>query len=812
MNLSLGMILFSMIWVPAAEPGERVAASAGPHDSTFPRYVGVSGCQECHGGDPKESVGPFPGKLCPSEGLIEHALAFQRLTTNTALSIAKLSGEIALPTQSRICLSCHSTAADEGARWTTETFRFENGVQCEACHGPGEMHVANARAGRFSGAPPGPLQIRRGDANECKICHWEKPSHVEVVRRGFRLEPADSLYKTPVGLAVSPDGGHLFVVCQNANSIVKMDLKTRRLVAEAPVGRRPHAVALSPDGATAYVANRMSGTMTILETRNLALIREIVVGREPHGVAVDAVTGRVLVANTGEDTLADVDPDLFRVKRRFLMGSSPWSVAVDSTARRAYVTNVRPRLGAFRESHVSELTIVDLDSETVVDRISVRDANMLQGIGVAKNGTPALFTLMRTKNLIPTTRTAQGWVTTHGLGVLGPDGRVDQVLLDARADAFADIFDVAMSPDGATAVAVSGGCNEAALIDVGELLAFLQETPEPERSVDLPNRLGVSRRFIRGRIPVGRNPRAVAFSPDGRFAYTTNALDDSVSVLDVAAASVIATIPLGGPSEITTLRKGEQLFHDAGITVGRQFSCQSCHPDGHLNGLTFDIEADGVGLHPADNRTLQGIFDTVPFKWEGTNPSLQHQCGPRFAVFFTRQLPYTPGDLNALVLYMTTIERPPNRFREPDGLTLAQRHGKEVFERTHRNNGEPIPEVHRCTHCHNGAYRTNRETSMVSTTMWFDSFVDVDLSEHLLNSEDFGELGSYYFIDAGVKPKVLDAPHLTNIADGPPFLHNGAANTLEEVWTRFNMTDRHGATADLTRQQLNDLIAYLKAQ
>jgi cytochrome c peroxidase len=57
-----------------------------------------------------------------------------------------------------------------------------------------------------------------------------------------------------------------------------------------------------------------------------------------------------------------------------------------------------------------------------------------------------------------------------------------------------------------------------------------------------------------------------------------------------------------------------------------------------------------------------------------------------------------------------------------------------------------------------------------------------------------------------------DIPHLTDIATSSPYLHNGAAQTLEEIWTRFNMINRHGATHGLTRQELNDLIAYLKTQ
>ncbi len=57
---------------------------------------------------------------------------------------------------------------------------------------------------------------------------------------------------------------------------------------------------------------------------------------------------------------------------------------------------------------------------------------------------------------------------------------------------------------------------------------------------------------------------------------------------------------------------------------------------------------------------------------------------------------------------------------------------------------------------------------------------------------------------------LFDVPHLTNIYDSAPYLHNGASETLEEIWTRFNPEDRHGFTNDMTKDQLNDLIEFLK--
>ena len=41
-------------------------------------------------------------------------------------------------------------------------------------------------------------------------------------------------------------------------------------------------------------------------------------------------------------------------------------------------------------------------------------------------------------------------------------------------------------------------------------------------------------------------------------------------------------------------------------------------------------------------------------------------------------------------------------------------------------------------------------------------------------------------------------------------MHDGRAKSLEEIWTIYNPFDTHGMTNDLTKDELNDLIEYLK--
>lgn len=796
-------------------------------ESQLPRFVGTEACLSCHVAAPispgkktdkaagKEAAAEVIGhadrgkqRPCAVPTVPDHKNAYAALTTPIAAEVAMLSGIHDSPATAQICLACHATGADEGPRWWNPSFRLADGIQCEACHGAGSLHVAMHRGENHDNNTRD--SIRPGARWQCEACHYDRPSHRMVLQEGFHRAPADRLYKTPVNLALSADGRLLFVPCEQSNSLIIVDTGAGQVVAEVPVGKRPHGVAIDPSRPRVYVTNRISNSLSVIDTASRNVVTEIAVGAEPHGVITDPAGRWIFVLNTAENTVSVVDAERLNEVRRLTAGRGPWSVALGGGGKVAYVTNVRPNLGRFRDPPDSEITVLDTRRAVVSQRLDAPETNMHQGVAFSAAKHVALFAMMRTKNLVPITRLAQGWTITNGIGVIRPDGRVDQVLLDTPNDYFPDPIGVAVSPDGHRAVVTSGGSNQVAVIDVDELLKTIESTPEPARSDVLPNHLGMSDMFVIRRIRVGTNPRAVVFAPDGRLAYVANALDDSISVIDMNTLDVTGTIELGGPAEISELRRGERIFHSADHTFGNQFSCRSCHPDGHTNGLTFDIEADGIGFHPVDNRSLRGILDTGPFKWEGTNPTLNRQCGPRLARYFTRLAPYTQDELTPLVRYMCTIEEPRNRYRDPHGLTEAQRRGKAVFERTRTNAGVPIALDGQCAFCHSGGLLTNRRTADAGTTLWFDAVVDADTND-LFNTEQYGELGNYYFIDSGTPTKAFDVAHLRNICDSPPYLHDGGAATLEEIWTRFNIVDRHGVSSDMTRQQLNDLIAYLKA-
>jgi len=47
---------------------------------------------------------------------------------------------------------------------------------------------------------------------------------------------------------------------------------------------------------------------------------------------------------------------------------------------------------------------------------------------------------------------------------------------------------------------------------------------------------------------------------------------------------------------------------------------------------------------------------------------------------------------------------------------------------------------------------------------------------------------------------LFDTAQLVNTALTAPYLHDGRAATLEEIWTLYNPHDQHGRTNDLTKE------------
>lgn len=605
------------------------------------------------------------------------------------------------------------------------------------------------------------------------------PCHVLPRTEGPLTRLWQRSYLSPLQMAITSDGTLLIVTAEEANALLVVDVEKGIVIDSIPVGTQPHSVVLSATENTAYVTNRRDGTVSVVDL-DRGLEREVLeIGSEPAGLALDATGTTLFVANSNANEVVVYDLTDGRVIKRVSAGRHPYTVRRTPNGSTILVTNRITDPVAYRTPPRTEVTVIDERTRRVVRRIVLDEAHIVEGLAVVPDGSIALATVVRPKNLLPATQVAGGWMMTFGLAVIDlQTGHVVQVLLDDLNQFYADPYDIVITPDGDRAFVSHAGADVVTAIDLRALRSLLAAA-SPDDLESLANNLGASEAYVEARIAVGQNPKGLALSPDGTRLYVAERLADRIAVIDVDKLTVTGSIVLGD-QPTTFLRRGQQLFHNAGQTYQEQFSCRSCHPEGNTDGLTYDLEPDGLGRNIVNNISLRGLEGTAPFKWTGKNRSLYEQCGVRFAKWLTRAAPYSDYDLRALVGYIRSLRHSPNRHDNDQGPTAAQLRGEAIFERTVTNDGTPIPPRGRCVTCHPAPLFSDGRLADVGT------------------GSDRDSQGTF------------DTPTLANLYETAPYLHDGRAATLEELWTVFNPDDRHGVANDLTKAQLNDVVEYLK--
>ncbi|HUX56563.1 MAG TPA: beta-propeller fold lactonase family protein [Bacteroidales bacterium] len=607
--------------------------------------------------------------------------------------------------------------------------------------------------------------------------------HLYTQRNGAFSKLTNADYYSPFNICVSKDGSRLFVVAQDKNMLMVVDPEKGKVLSKINVGLHPHSVILNGEGSIAFVSNQWSDNVSVIDLATSKVVDTLKTGNGPAGLALSADGWFLYAVNAFGSNLSVIDLQTKIEIKRLNTGNNPTGARLSPNGKFLYITSRRALIAPYGEKLESELTVMDDNTQKITERINIESAYMMENVAFTPSGDLAMMTLIRPKNLIPSIQVEKGWMMTHGIGIIEQkeNGKVVQLLLDEPNAYYSDPFDIVITPDGKKAFVSNAGVNIISVIDIDSIRCLIAES-SPELLKSYSNNLGVSSRYVIKRITTGANPKGLALSPDGKSLYVAEQLEDRISVINTKTLTTINSIDLGGPGRITVPRQGRRLLNNAGGTFQNQYACYTCHPDTHEDGLVYNMASKDMGRNVTNTQSLREIGDTPPFKWNGKNQTVYKQDGMRFSTVLTRTEQFSYEDLDALVAYIITgISYPPNLQYNPNGeLTESQLSGKATFERGVDNFGNVIPEINRCITCHPPPYYTNLKPADVST---------------LAASDD---------------SMLFDTPHLNNIYASPPYLHDGRAETLEEIWTIYGQDDKHGLVGDMTKIQLNELVDYLK--
>lgn len=583
-------------------------------------------------------------------------------------------------------------------------------------------------------------------------------------------------HDAPADMAVSPDGKKIYIALDDRDEVAEADTTSRQVLRRIKVAGRPFGLAIDAAGGKLFVTCRNTDRLAVLDAQTLRETESIEVGTAPVAVAYcrTAAGDRLVVANSMSDDISVLSVSPLQELGRPSAGREPFAVAITPDGTRAFIANRMVRLVSVKTVPVSEVTEIDPMTARTVRREALDSAHQSEGICAVPSRPWMLAPLVKVRNLVPITQVENGWVMSSGLAVTDvKSGNVIQMPLDEANDYFADPSGVVVDPTGKRAFVASGGGDVVSVVDLDRMAAWLDKADTATKQEAIYD-MSLSPEYVTARIPTQRNPRQLALSPDGGTLFVAERLADSILVVDAKNLSAKGRIVLGDGGLNDPIRRGEVVFTKAAYTFQHQFSCRSCHPDGHVDGLSYDFDTSGIGDNFLDNRSLLGVAGTEPFKWTGKNPSLEVQCGPRFAKVLMRTDPIPQKDLLDLTTFIKS--QPPQRVaKNADGtLTPSQERGKAIFFATKTTSGKPIPHEQRCATCH--------RPPLYSVRLSFD----------------IGSGGAF------------DTPHLLGIANTAPFLHDGRALSLEEIWTLFSTKDEHGVTSYMNKIQLNDLVEFLK--
>jgi YVTN family beta-propeller protein len=165
----------------------------------------------------------------------------------------------------------------------------------------------------------------------------------------------------PVGIAVNPNTGKVYVANEFSNTVSVIDTETDMIKSTINVGDFPYGIDTNPLNNRVYVTNRGSNTVSVIDGSIDTKLLDISVGKSPVGIAVNPTANWIYVTNLNEGTLSVIDGITNGVIDTLPVGTAPYGVAVNPLTNTLYVSDI-----------VSDtVSVIDGETNNITNKITV---------------------------------------------------------------------------------------------------------------------------------------------------------------------------------------------------------------------------------------------------------------------------------------------------------------------------------------------------------------------------------------------------------------------------------------------------------
>lgn len=577
-----------------------------------------------------------------------------------------------------------------------------------------------------------------------------------------------SLFAFTTQIAEQPEGTPLFItgitsyrsgmiVSQKGVrkvSIYSSDYKER--LQEWELDEIPTGVAADEDRIYATVAGEHKNGVYFLSASDPSQRQFVETASGACVPLVNNANGKLYVCNQFAGTVSELDKNGSAVLRTVKVLREPKAAVLDKDGKYLFVANFLPLQRADIDTVAACVSVIDTDGFRKIKDIQLANgSNALRGVSLSPDGRYLLVTHNLGRFQVPTSQLQQGWMNTSAMSVvnLSTLSFEGAVLLDEPERGAAGIWDVKCTDD--KIVISHSGTHEVSVIDYPAFIRKFEAYPQKEA-------LAYDLRFLYGlrkRVALeGNGPRCFMLKEDRAVVPTY--FSDTLNVVDLKTTAVEALAMVKNRVE-SRIQRGEKYFNDAMHCFQNWQSCNGCHPgDARMDAMNWDLMNDGIG-NSKNCKSLLFSHVTPPSMISGIRASAELAVRAGYKLIQFTDLPEEFAE--CVDEYLMALKPVPSPYLVNGELSEKAKRGRKVFEKFN------------CDECHSGPYYTDMQMHRIGDDIEFE--------------------------------KGWDTPTLCEVWRTAPYLFDGRAATMEEVFT----VHKHGIEKKISAKEAEELAEYVNS-
>jgi YVTN family beta-propeller protein len=175
-------------------------------------------------------------------------------------------------------------------------------------------------------------------------------------------------------MSITPNGETVFIAVSTDASgngyVLPLTVQSNTLLPAIVLpSKNPCAIAFTPNSQYAFVVSDNDNTVLVIDVSSLSVIDTLTVDANPQSIAITPDGRYVFVANAGSDTVSVIDANAFTVLQAIPVSSGLKSIAVTSDSSYIVVAN------SATVSNISTVAIIDVETLSIVQTLNTYSFN-----------------------------------------------------------------------------------------------------------------------------------------------------------------------------------------------------------------------------------------------------------------------------------------------------------------------------------------------------------------------------------------------------------------------------------------------------